>query len=182
MAQVNPFDSMVPQGIDAVEANPFDDMVPGTPPARSEEEEEFSSGDWTLLDNLTGASLFIEGATLGWSDEALVGLQSLVESIGSDKELAEIYAENKDAYDAVIKDFRRRNPNVALTAEIVGAIVSPISKLKGIEAAGSLGGLVARGAGEGALASLGAAERGADMTSAAAEGALLGGVDRKSVV
>lgn len=176
MAQVNPFDSMVPQGIDAVEPNPFDAMVPGTPPARNEEEEEFSSGEWTLLDNLTGASLFIEGATLGWSDEALVGLQSLVESVGSDKELAEIYAENKDAYDAVIKDFRRRNPNVALTAEVVGAIVSPISKLKGIEAAGSLGGLVARGAGEGALASLGAAERGADMTSAAAEGALLGGV------
>ena len=172
----NPFENlqMDNSGVPPV-VNPFDSLPVPPPPPRNETEAEFSSGDWQALDALSGAAVFIEGATLGWSDEALVGIQSLTESAFSDKSLADIYAENKDSYDAAIKDFRQRNPGIAITAELVGAIVSPISKVgMGIRGAKSLGGLVARGGVEGAVAGVGAAERDSNLLQAGLEGATFG--------
>ena len=172
----NPFENlqMDNSGVPPV-VNPFDSLPVPPPPPRNEAEAEFSSGDWQALDALSGAAVFIEGATLGWSDEALVGIQSLAESAFSDKSLADIYAENKDSYDAAIKDFRQRNPGIAMTAELVGAIVSPISKVgMGIRGAKSLGGLVARGGVEGAVAGVGAAERDSNLLQAGLEGATFG--------
>ena len=172
----NPFENlqMDNSGLPPV-VNPFDSLPVPPPPPRNEAEAEFSSGDWQGLDALSGAAVFIEGATLGWSDEALVGIQSLTESAFSDKSLADIYAENKDSYDAAIKDFRQRNPGIAITAELVGAIVSPISKVgMGIRGAKSLGGLVARGGVEGAVAGVGSAERDSNLLQAGLEGATFG--------
>ena len=172
----NPFENlqMDNSGVPPV-VNPFDSLPVPPPPPRNETEAEFSSGDWQALDALSGAAVFIEGATLGWSDEALVGIQSLTESAFSDKSLADIYAENKDSYDAAIKDFRQRNPGIAITAELVGAIVSPISKVgMGIRGAKSLGGLVARGGVEGAVAGVGSAERDSNLLQAGLEGATFG--------
>ena len=38
-------------------------------PINNEIEAEVASGEWTSEDSLAGALIFIEGATLGWSDE-----------------------------------------------------------------------------------------------------------------
>lgn len=172
----NPFENlqMDNSGVPPV-VNPFNSLPVPPPPPKNETEAEFSSGDWQALDSLSGAALFIEGATLGWSDEALVGVQSLTESVFSDESLSDIYAENKDRYDAAIKDFRKRNPKVAMTAEIAGAIFSPISKIgMGIKGATSLAGLVARGGVEGAVAGVGSAERDSNLLQAGLEGATIG--------
>lgn len=55
------------------------------PPINNEIEAEIASGEWTSQDSLAGALIFLEGATLGWSDEVGVGLASIALSTTTDE-------------------------------------------------------------------------------------------------
>tara|TARA_R110001606_G_scaffold254727_1_gene402693 strand:- start:42 stop:2315 length:2274 start_codon:yes stop_codon:yes gene_type:complete len=139
-------------------------------------EAALESGEWTSKDSLMGASLFIEGMTLGWSDEMLTGVASAAQSFASDEDYSAVYKRNKAAYEAETAAFKQRQPGAAMAAEVAGAIVSPLAKIK---TASTLTGLALRGATEGGIYAAGAA--GQDKTAAqvvveAAKGASVGGV------
>ena len=144
----------------------------------NEIEADIATGEWTNLDSLSGALIFLEGATLGWSDEVGIGLASLAMSAGSDETQEEIYNRLKKDYDAMQEGFAERQPGAALGLEIAGAVVSPISKIKMVS---GLTGLVARGASEGAIYGAGKAEDADDMTSEALKGALGGALGASAV-
>lgn len=61
------------------------------PPINNEIEAEIASGEWTSQDSLAGALIFLEGATLGWSDEVGVGLASIALSTTTDETREEAY-------------------------------------------------------------------------------------------
>ena len=149
-----------------------------TPAKTNEIEADIATGEWTNLDSLSGALIFLEGATLGWSDEVGIGLASLSMSAGSDETQEEIYNRLKKDYDAMQESFAERQPGAALGLEIAGAVVSPVSKIK---MASGLTGLIARGASEGALYSAGKAKDSDDMGSEALRGALGGALGAGAV-
>jgi len=149
-----------------------------TPVKNNKVEEDIATGEWTNLDSLSGALIFLEGATLGWSDEVGIGLASLAMSAGSDETQEEIYNRLKKDYDAMQDSFSERHGGVATGLEIAGAIVSPVSKIK---VASGLTGLVARGATEGAVYGAGKAEDVEAIKTEAFKGAL-GGAAGASVV
>lgn len=144
----------------------------------NEIEADIATGEWTNLDSLSGALIFLEGATLGWSDEVGIGLASLAMSASSDEAQEEIYNRLKKDYDSMQESFAERQPGAALGLEIAGAVVSPISKIK---TASSLTGLVTRGALEGAIYGAGKAKDSDEMASEAFRGAL-GGAAGASIV
>ena len=138
-------------------------------------EAALESGEWTSRDSLMGASLFIEGMTLGWSDEMLTGLASAAESFSSGEDYSSLYKKNKAAYEAETTAFRQRQPEAAMGAEIAGAIVSPLAKIK---TASTLTGLALRGATEGGIYAVGSAGQDAtadQLLTQAATGASIGG-------
>lgn len=133
------------------------------------------SGEWTNKDSLMGASLFIEGMTLGWSDEMITGVVSAAESLASDEDYSSIYKKNKASYEAETAAFKERQPTAALAAEIAGSVVSPLAKIK---TASTLTGLALRGATEGGIYAVGSASQ--DKTTGqlaveAAKGTAIGG-------
>jgi hypothetical protein len=138
-------------------------------------EAALESGEWTSRDSLMGASLFIEGMTLGWSDEMLTGLASAAESFYSGEDYSSLYKKNKAAYEGETTAFRQRQPEAAMGAEIAGAIVSPLAKIK---TASTLTGLALRGATEGGIYAVGSAGQDAtadQLLTQAATGASIGG-------
>jgi len=181
MAETDPFAKYVTQEETSGQqvAEEFDPFAKYDTPVKANKiEEDISTGEWTNLDSLSGALIFLEGATLGWSDEVGIGLASLAMSAGSDETQEEIYNRLKKDYDAMQESFSERHGAVATGLEIAGAIVSPISKIK---VASGLTGLVARGASEGAIYGAGKAEDVEAMKTEAFKGAL-GGAAGASVV
>lgn len=138
-------------------------------------EAALESGEWTNKDSLMGASLFIEGMTLGWSDEMITGVASAAEAFASDEDYSNIYKKNKAAYEAETAAFKQRQPGAAMAAEIAGAVVSPLAKIK---TASTLTGLALRGATEGGIYAAGLAGQdatGSEILTQAATGAAIGG-------
>lgn len=133
------------------------------PPINNEIEAEIASGEWTSQDSLAGALIFLEGATLGWSDEVGVGLASIALSTTTDETREEAYYRLKKDYDAMQAGFSERQPLAATGLEIAGAIASPLSKIgAAAKGASSITGLVGRAGVEGAIYGAGKAETGAD--------------------
>jgi hypothetical protein len=181
MAETDPFAKYMTQEETSGQqvAEEFDPFAKYDTPVKANKiEEDISTGEWTNLDSLSGAFIFLEGVTLGWSDEVGIGLASLAMSTGSDETQEEIYNRLKKDYDAMQESFSERHGAVATGLEIAGAIVSPISKIK---VASGLTGLVARGASEGAIYGAGKAEDVEAMKTEAFKGAL-GGAAGASVV
>jgi hypothetical protein len=181
MAQTDPFAKYMTQEETSEQqvAEEFDPFAKyDTPVKNNKVEEDIATGEWTNLDSLSGALIFLEGATLGWSDEVGIGLASLAMSAGSDETQEEIYNRLKKDYDAMQDSFSERHGGVATGLEIAGAIVSPVSKIK---VASGLTGLVARGATEGAVYGAGKAEDVEAIKTEAFKGAL-GGAAGASVV
>ena len=170
MAQVNFFDD-IPDKTSTTPTVGFFDDIPDKVVVDNEVEAEVASGEWTSEDSLAGALIFIEGATLGWSDEIGVGLASLALSATTDETQEEAYARLKADYDALQAGFAERQPIAATGLEFAGAIVSPVAKLG---AAKSLTGLIGRAATEGAIYGAGKAETGADAGELALEAAMGG--------
>ncbi len=111
-----------------------------------------------------------QGAALGWGDEGMAVLRSLVGS--------ETYDEAVKDERAKIAAFRRENPTIAPTAEILGGFATPgLGLLAGsVRPAASIVGRMGQGAaigsGLGAVAGAGAAEK--DRLEGAASGAGIG--------
>ena len=144
-----------PQGIDSVDTKP--------PPM---------TGSWfeNLLDSTT------EGITSGWGAEltaheaAFLGRTPDGDWFNYDKTYDERYADALAAEQVQNVGFREAHPGAAITAEVGGAIASPINKLmKG----GTLAKNVLAGMGQGALYGAGTSEEGGRLKGAA-EGTLLG--------
>jgi len=176
MAETDPFAKYIIQKETSEQqvAEEFDPFAKYATPVKANKiEEDIATGEWTNLDSLSGALIFLEGATLGWSDEVGIGLASLAMSAGSDETQEEIYDRLKKDYDSMQESFSERHGGVATGLEIAGAVVSPISKIK---VASGLTGLVARGASEGAIYGAGKAEDVEAMKTEAFKGALAGAV------
>jgi len=174
MAETDPFAKYVIQKETSEQqvAEEFDPFAKYDTPVKANKiEEDIATGEWTSLDSLSGALIFLEGATLGWSDEVGIGLASLAMSAGSDETQEEIYNRLKKDYDSMQESFSERHGGVATGLEIAGAVVSPISKIK---VASGLTGLVARGASEGAIYGAGKAEDVEAMKTEAFKSALAG--------
>jgi len=165
MAQANFFDD-IPDKTSTTPTVGFFDDIPDKVVIDNEVEAEVASGEWTSEDSLAGALIFIEGATLGWSDEIGVSLAALATSAVSDETREQVYARLKADYDAMQAGFSERQPVAATGLEIAGAFVSPVAKLG---AARSLTGLVGRAATEGAIYGAGKSETGADAGELALE-------------
>ena len=75
----------------------FADLEEATEPLRMNNEVEASlaTGDWTAKDSYIGASLFLEGVTLGWSDEAVAGAVAAGKYLSSDEDYATLYKREK---------------------------------------------------------------------------------------
>jgi hypothetical protein len=119
------------------------------------------TGDWTDLANRYGAYIFLEGLTLGWSDEVILGAQAAAISASSDESYDEVFARLNDEYKQNINRYQQQNPKTATALEVGGAVISPVGKLaagvKGLSILGktSLTGLTLRGAFEGGVQALG---------------------------
>ena len=74
-------------------------------PINNEVEAEVASGEWTSEDSLAVALIFIEGATLGWSDEIGGGLASMALAATTDETREEAYDRLKRDYDAMQAGF-----------------------------------------------------------------------------
>tara|TARA_R110000823_G_scaffold293797_2_gene412674 strand:+ start:1717 stop:3957 length:2241 start_codon:yes stop_codon:yes gene_type:complete len=135
-------------------------------------EASLSTGEWSTKDSVMGAALFIEGMTLGWSDEAISGVAAYGESLVSGEDYKDVYRKYKTAYEKESSGFKERQPTAALAAEIAGSIVSPIAKIK---TASTLTGLALRGAAEGGLYAAGAAGQDDNIIVEAGKGLALGG-------
>jgi len=186
MSEIDPFAKYAQQteeeqqlgGVGTLDDSPDPFAKYSTPEKTNEIEADIASGEWTSLDSLSGALVFIEGATLGWSDEVGIGLASLAMSAGSEETQEEIYNRLRKDYDSMQEGFAERQPGAALGLEIAGAVVSPISKIK---MASGLTGLIARGASEGAIYGAGKAKDPDDMGSEALKGALGGALGAGAV-
>ena len=131
-------------------------------PVNNEIEAEVSSGEWTSEDSLAGALIFIEGATLGWSDEVGVSLAAMGLAATTDETREEAYDRLKKDYDAMQAGFAERQPVAATGLEIAGAIASPLSKIgAAAKGASSITGMIGRAGVEGAIYGAGKAETGA---------------------
>lgn len=135
-------------------------------------EAAVESGDWTTKDSVMGAAMFIEGMTLGWSDEAISGIAAYGESLATGEEYKDVYRKYKTTYEQEAAAFKERQPTAAMGAEIAGAIVSPLSKIK---AASTLTGLAIRGGVEGGIYGAGAAGQDDNILAEAGKGLAFGG-------
>ena len=98
MSEIDPFAKYAQQteeeqqlgGVGTLDDSPDPFAKYSTPEKTNEIEADIASGEWTSLDSLSGALVFIEGATLGWSDEVGIGLASLAMSAGSEETQEEI--------------------------------------------------------------------------------------------
>lgn len=155
------FFSDIPDRVPQADVDFFAD-IPDVVEIKNEIEAEVASGEWTSEDSIAGALIFIEGATLGWSDEIGVGLASLAVSATTDETREEAYDRLKKDYDAMQAGFATRQPAAATGLELAGAIVSPVTKvLAPVKAASSITGMVARAGTEGAIYGAGKSETGA---------------------
>ena len=155
----------------------FRELEETTAPLRMDNEVEASlaTGDWTAKDSYIGASLFLEGVTLGWSDEAVAGAIAAGKYLGSEDDYSTIYKREKAEYESDSADFKEARPKTAMGLELAGSIVSPIAKLK---TASTLTGLALRGATEGGIYALGASSQDdsfRDVALSTAKSAALGG-------
>jgi hypothetical protein len=130
-------------------------------------ETELESGNWTNWDSTQGAGLVLEGMTLGWSDEALTAIASVIETGTSDtnEDYTTIYRRNKDVYDKQKAKFKQENPATSFGLELAGGFLSPGGVFKNM-------GMVGRAVTEGAIYGAGASE--GDTAAAVATDALLG--------
>ena len=155
----------------------FADLEEATEPLRMNNEVEASlaTGDWTAKDSYIGASLFLEGVTLGWSDEAVAGAVAAGKYLSSDEDYATLYKREKAEYEKDSSNFKEERPKTALGLELAGSIVSPLAKIK---TASTLTGLALRGATEGGIYALGASSQDdnfRDVAISTAKSAALGG-------
>ena len=140
---------------------------------KTEQEVQIESGEWLETDNFSTAMAFMQGVSLGWYDEYRVGITALAESAFGDETYQQAYDRNRAEYDEVAENFKKRQPVVSTGAEIAGAVVSPVAKIK---TASTLGSLVARGAAEGGIYGAGSAESVEKIPSKFVEGAGFGAI------
>jgi len=140
---------------------------------KTEQEVQIESGEWLETDNFSTAMAFMQGVSLGWYDEYRVGITALAESAFGDETYQQAYDRNRAEYDEVAENFKKRQPVVSAGAEIAGAVVSPVAKIK---TASTLGSLVARGAAEGGIYGAGSAESVEKIPSKFVEGAGFGAI------
>lgn len=153
-----------------VSLNMFDDIVGNID--KTEEQAEVETGEWLEQDNFNTAMAFMQGVTLGWYDEYRVGITALAESALGEETYDEAYARNRAIYDAQAKSFEKRQPAVAMGAEIAGAVASPVAKVG--PAVRGITGLATRGAVEGGIYGAGQAKDVGTMAKEAGTGALFG--------
>jgi len=142
----------------------------------TEEQAEVKSGEWLDTDTYSTAMSVLQGFTLGWSDEAIVGMGAAFTSAITDVPYGQAYSLGKQEYDSVARDFANRHPEIALGAEITGSILSPVAKIgMGVKGATGAVGLATRGAAEGAIYGAGSAKDLDSVMTESGVGAVTGG-------
>lgn len=122
------------------------------------------------------ARLGAQGATFGFSDEALAALQAGKESLTSEKSLADLYEDYKKIEEEKLKKSRERSPVLGTVAEFGGAVLPGIAAtaLTGGAAAPAVAPSLGRALGKAALTG---AASGALAGAGASEGSVLGDVE-----
>jgi hypothetical protein len=140
-----------------------------------------------MMDKLRGYAGVVasagQGLSGGFLDEiaagALTPYDALVAKLqGQDVSMSDIYNQNLAQNRAGLKQFQTENPVAAIGSEVIGAIASPINKLKLVAGAGKLaniGKAGLTGAMQGAVFGAGNAEGNENILSGAGTGAALGG-------
>jgi len=86
---------------------------------------------WKPTTEVPEADLAAQGATMGWSDEIIGHLAAVKGSLGSsDMTYDELYNRMKDYQENRIKDYRDKNPGKALTYEMGGSLLGPLTIFK----------------------------------------------------
>jgi hypothetical protein len=149
----------------------------GKDPVEAQIDEEA----WSSDDSLATAQRFFSGMALGWGDELGIAAGAAISALFiEDTPFSQIYKEEKEKYDRQQEEFKKRQGGAALTADIAGAVASPLTWMSApaslaakAPAAAQFAGNVARAGAEGAIYGAGMAEEGQRLEGAQ-EGALLG--------
>lgn len=167
-------------------------MFPEKSQEEQEKEESFSTDEFTI----ETARRFGEGFSLGWADEIGLGLAAAVAAFtpGVEEDIPTVYKRMREDYDRKKAEFQRQYPKTAITAELVGGVLTPVpvgkakipsmavdatQGLRGITGAIANRGIsaantnIGRAATVGAVYGAGSAEEG-ELLGGALEGAVLG--------
>lgn len=118
--------------------------------------------EFTSEDSLAALQLFADSAAFGWAEEFGLALAAGTISIATGEEAGEVMTSLKERYDARQEALREDFPAVAATAEVAGAVASPVNLVSGPAAVTSrlsqLSGVGGTAARTGAMAGRGAVE------------------------
>jgi len=123
------------------------------------------------------ARSYAEGATLGWGDEAGLGLAAAAASTATGDDFGDVYGQMRNLYDREQGAFRESNPGLSLGMEMAGGGATGgglVKQMADPRAAVRLAKTVVGGAGVGATAGAGFADE-EDKLEGAIVGALSGG-------
>ena len=149
---------------------------------QAREDIETDETGWTSEDSLYAAQRFFSSAALGWGDElglwvaAAINANLIDPVYGLKTSTKDEYKRLKERHDKTQEEFKERKPGAALTADIAGAVASPVTYVSSPIAVGSkvgqIGSLAGRVATEGAIYGAGESEEGRRI-----EGAKKGATD-----
>lgn len=134
---------------------------------------------WSSEDSLAAAQRFFSSMAAGFGDEVGIATAAVISRLFiEDTPIAEIYRQEKERYNREQEEFKKRHGGAAVAADIAGAVSSPLTFVKGAQAANALtrGAMqLGRAATEGAIYGAGMAdEMGKSRLEGAGEGAALG--------
>ena len=150
----------------------------------------------TEEDSWAAAKTYWSSFMLGWGDEMALWSEAIAKGVSTGTNPSEIYGQLRKEYDEEIAEFKRRHPEAYLTADVGGALSTPVNfipvvgqttaaariaaKAPKIAKAAQIAAPVVRGGVESAIYGAGAAEEGQRLEQAKEYGltgaALTGGV------
>lgn len=93
---------------------------------------------WGSEDSLAAAQRFFSSMALGFGDELGIGVAALAASLSTGNNVSDIYKDMKETYNMQQEEFKRQHGGAAAAADIAGAIASPLTLVKGAQAASNL--------------------------------------------
>ena len=130
-----------------------------------------------MEDTAMSARMFLQGISMGWSDEAWAASQAAAESVMYGVDYKQTYDNVLAQSGAEMKAYEERKPVQSFAEKATGAVAPFAIPVVG-QAAGALtaGGRVLLASLEGALGATGQAEQGEDLVKKAGQGFVLGGI------
>lgn len=113
--------------------------------SKDKEQLEVEDVAWSSEDSLAASQRFFSSMALGWGDEMGLWTAAAAASVATGTPIKEVYADMRKTYDAQQEQFKERQAGAAMAADVLGSVASPVSFLRGAQAATKLGQAAATG-------------------------------------